>query len=240
MDELPLRDVLLLRGRDRLGYWITRIAPIVASTDGIGRLGAYSWALPDGALFEPTVIVAELAPRAAASEELKPLGQTLVLHPDQEALRLPARLRVLVGDRPSRDAGLYRDGGDGWEFVRADYDSALQGFEGETRRFGRFSLFRDVRAPQISRFKPPRVAATGPYSRWALEARLADRGSGVEARASWFVVDGARVPSEWDAEQGILRWRPLVPPERGGHRYTVVAGDRAGNVARSGGTFVLD
>ncbi|TMQ50182.1 MAG: hypothetical protein E6K72_11670 [Candidatus Eisenbacteria bacterium] len=76
--------------------------------------------------------------------------------------------------------------------------------------------------------------------RWQLEAVLTDAGSGVDPRASAFEVDGARVPSEWDAEENTLRWRPRVPPAPGTHRFTVVAADRAGNVARSSGTFVLD
>jgi hypothetical protein len=53
-------------------------------------------------------------------------------------------------------------------------------------------------------------------------------------------VDGARGPSEWDAEEKTLRWRPRRAPKPGAHRYTVVVADRAGNVTRSSGTFVLD
>jgi len=67
-----------------------------------------------------------------------------------------------------------------------------------------------------------------------------ESGSGVDAAASAFVVDGVRVPSEWDPEASVLRWRPRQPPAPGRHAYEVRVADRAGNTARSTGSFVLD
>ena len=69
--------------------------------------------------------------------------------------------------------------------------------------------------------------------------RLVDDGSGVAALETWFIVDGVRRPAEWDAVRNELRWRPLRAPAKGTHRYEVVATDRAGNVARRAGTFVV-
>ena len=161
------------------------------------------------------------------------------LHPEGLALRVPARIRLALPDHAPRDAGLYRDVGDGWEFVRARLDSAYRTLEGESRRLGRFALFRDQRPPAID-LMPPRRPAAGPYLAWALEAKLADGGSGVDARATWFSVDDRRVPSEWDSEQGTLRWRPSTMPTAGTHRVTVTATDRAGNTRRESGTFVID
>ena len=112
--------------------------------------------------------------------------------------------------------------------------------EADSRRLGTFALYADTLAPRVTTLAPARSATPSPYSRWALEARLAEEGSGVDARASGFEVDGARVPSEWDAEERTLRWRPRVPPAPGTHTFTVVAVDRAGNTARSSGSFVID
>jgi hypothetical protein len=136
--------------------------------------------------------------------------------------------------------GLYRDQGGGWELVGAALDSASHAVVAESRSLGRFALFADTLGPRIAPLKPAAHATPATYNRWALEARLTEDGSGVDARATWFEVDGARVPSEWDAEQGTLRWRPRRAPAPGTHRFSVVAHDRAGNVTLRGGTFVLD
>jgi hypothetical protein len=83
-------------------------------------------------------------------------------------------------------------------------------------------------------------AVAVPYSRWALEARASDGGSGVDALASRFEVDGVAVPSELDADAHVLRWRPRVRPARGAHHYVVIAVDRAGNRAQATGRFVIN
>ena len=87
---------------------------------------------------------------------------------------------------------------------------------------------------------PPRRAPSGPYSRWALVALAGESGSGVDAKASGFVVDGVRVPTEWDGDVRVLRWRPLAPPAPGRHAHELRVVDRAGNRAVRRGTFVLD
>jgi hypothetical protein len=79
---------------------------------------------------------------------------------------------------------------------------------------------------------PARPAKPGAYNRWAVTAALTEQGSGVDPRATWFEIDGKRVPSEWDSEVGVLRWRPAKPPAAGAHRVEVVAADRAGNMRR--------
>jgi hypothetical protein len=52
-------------------------------------------------------------------------------------------------------------------------------------------------------------------------------------------VDGARVPAEWDAEAGVLRWRPLARPAPGRHDVRIEAYDRAGHRAVRLGAFVI-
>jgi hypothetical protein len=48
-----------------------------------------------------------------------------------------------------------------------------------------------------------------------------------------------RVPTEWDAEEKVLRWRPLTPPAPGTHRARLEVTDRAGNRTVRSGTFVI-
>jgi len=79
----------------------------------------------------------------------------------------------------------------------------------------------------------------GPYSTWALTARVKDEMSGVAVDSSGYEIDGKRVPTEWDAEEHVLRWRPRVPPAAGTHRYRLNVLDHAGNRTVKSGTFVL-
>lgn len=211
---------------------------------GLLRSGAWdglaSWTVDSAAVFEPTAWTVRREPAAnRVPAELRQESPVLAILPMRPPLRKAIRLQMA---RPSTDASLavYREGDDGWEFAGADLDSASGTFSLQTRRLGRFAVFADTKAPRITALDPPRRAVGGDYSRWALAARLVDEGAGVTAHGSWFVVDGVRRPAEWDAVRNELRWRPLRAPARGTHRYEIVAGDRAGNVARHAGTFVLD
>ncbi len=203
------------------------------------RLGRFTWNWTGGGFGEEPVVRGVLRERPRRSGELSGASEVLSLHPVLLPLRSPFRLAV---DEPRADErlALYRDTGDGWTWIGADHDSTTRTLSAETRSFGRFALFRDAVAPRIEPLTPPRAVAEGPYPRWALEARLAEKGSGVLARESYFVVDGRRVPSEWDAVAETLRWRPLRTPASGRHEYEVVATDRAGNQRRRRGSFVLD
>jgi hypothetical protein len=161
------------------------------------------------------------------------------LEPEGVALRKPARVvQSLAGVADTR-VGLYRAGRGGWDHLTSKRAADGASIEAESRRLGTFALFADTLAPRIAP-RAARGSSSGRYSRWALEARVTEEGSGLDARATYFEVDGVRVPSEWDGEEKILRWRPQRPPAPGEHRYTVVTTDRAGNVARAEGTFTRE
>jgi hypothetical protein len=197
--------------------------------------------LPSGALFEPDTLALEEAKPGAATAELEPAGGVFRIEPRLLPLRQPVDVTLRLAPRvPAAGVGLYRDDGGGWEFVAAGVDSSTRSVRGATRRLGRFALFRDVRAPRVAAPAVTGPAQRRPYSTWALEAHVSETGSGVNARDSYLAVDGRRVPTEWDPEAGVLRWRPVAPPARGSHRVLVVATDRAGLVARTRGGFVVD
>lgn len=208
---------------------------------GGDRLGAFRWEFGPRTFFEvpPAIGFCDLS-HPGSRGELRPAGGAVALHPLLLPVRTPFRISAAPPWPPERSVGLYRDSGEGWEWIGASLDSATRELSAETRRFGRFALLRDVKAPRIEPAMPPRTPPPWPYPCWALEAKLDERGSGVDATATTFIVDGKRVPSEWDAEVATLRWRPLHPPSRGKHHYEVVAADRAGNVGRRSGSFVLD
>jgi len=208
--------------------------------EGRGELGDFMWTLKRDNLFAEDALRAVVSGRAPDAGELKGAGEVLSIHPALEPLLQPFRLSVRAHGHHDRRLGLYRDSGGGWEWIGAAYDSATRRLSAETRRFGRFALLRDLEAPRVELHAPPRTAPAGEYPHWALEARIEEKGSGVVARDSYFLVDGRRVPSEWDAVAETLRWRPLRAPAGGRHEFEIVVADRAGNLRRRHGSFVLD
>ena len=103
---------------------------------------------------------------------------------------------------------------------------------------GEFALFADDVPPKAT-IGAPTAGAAAPYSRWSITAAVTEKGSGVDASASGFVVDQRRVPTEWDPEAGVLRWKPRQRPAPGPHTVEVVVRDRAGQETRVRGRFTV-
>jgi hypothetical protein len=209
-------------------------APERSAEDG------FRWTLPRGAQFEAGPVLYRRNRTAGSTpRELAERSDILELMPLTLRLRHPLRIEWGGTQAPPANVGLYSDDGEGWGWIGSPLDSATGRRAGETRHFGRFALFADTLAPRLTPLRTPSHALGGPYSRWALETRVREEGSGVDPRASWVEVDGRRMAAEWDGEQEVLRWRPLHAPRPGPHRYTVVVHDRAGNERRAAGRFVL-
>ena len=227
---------------------------VPADSAAFGDLPGFAWSAAPGTLFEASCLSTAELGRPEAPDELRPRSHAFSLTPALMPLRGPLRVEILTaGARRSTAPGaprapaaelagvaLYRDSGGGWEYLGADLERRDGWIGAGTRSLGRFALFRDVVAPRIELIDPPRAALAGLPPRWALEARVTEEGSGVDARSSGFVVDGRRVPSEWDAVVNTLRWRPLRPPASGRHEVEIVVADRARNVRRRHESFVLD
>jgi hypothetical protein len=216
-----------------------RIVP--CAVEGAGAVAIDStWRIEGGSLFEPGVLAIATAPTAAV-RGLVPVTSALSLTPAlaQQNPCVVSAQRPMGAD-PRRTMMFYDDGG-GWEWIRSTVDSTTGAMRAETRRLGRFALFTDETAPRVVRVRRHTlVGHRVPYSRWALEAVLSEGGSGIDASATRFEIDGVAVPSEWDGEKSTLRWRPRARPAAGTHTYRVVVTDRAGNVGQKDGTFVLN
>lgn len=246
LNGLPDEEGLWLKGVDAAGraWWQRGVFELWPT--GVRRelrIGEEAMlVLPEDAAFEPAVIALDARPAdARGNRELTPVGRALRVQP--AALPLQHALTVRLTAPRGTDlthVGLYHLDDDGWSFVRAVRDSAIGRFEVEQRACGEFALFEDHFSPVVVLRAAPRRTLKEAYPRWALSASLHDGGSGVDARATTFEVDGRRVPSEWDSEDGELRWRPRVPPVRGRHAVRVIAVDRAGNRSVRAGSFVLD
>src|SRR5262249_49778060 len=106
-------------------------------------------------------------------------------------------------------------------------------------RLGQFALVRDTAPPEVLTPSSPAKVPAGPYSTWALTARVQDAMSGIAGDASGYEVDGARVPTQGDAGGHALPGRPRVAPAAGSHNYKLTVLDHAGNRTVRNGTFVL-
>jgi hypothetical protein len=176
-----------------------------------------------------------------ALPELIPVRSLVWIGPATTPLTKPFTLRIWNrGIADTVHVGLYRRTSEDWDFVRMTRRADQRGWDAESSRLGDFALFADTLAPRITPQKPPRKVASGAYPRWAAEAVIAESGSGLDARGSYFTVDGKRVPTEWDPEASVLRWRPLQRLKKGTHELTIVAADRTGNARIRSTTFVLD
>ena len=200
-----------------------------------------AWRLPRGGAFESACVVATAAGPAGAGGELRPAGAEVAILPASMPLRLPATLTFALPDSASSEhVAIFHHDGTEWDFTGRDYDPVTRRFTAQSRSLGPFALLEDTRGPAVTLRRVPRHARRARYNRWALESKLADAGSGVDPRATHFVVGGRARPSEWDGEVGTLRWRPVRRPARGSYDYEVVAVDRTGNLTRRRGTFVIN
>ena len=176
-----------------------------------------------------------------------PIGATgvrasVVVEPATMPLRKPIAVTlVLPHGLSSRHVGMARrdDEDAEWDWNDARYDSVARTFTLTTSRLGQFALVRDEAPPEVTQPAAPTKVPGGPYSTWALTARAKDVMSGVAGDSSGFEVDGRRVPTEWDAEERVLRWRPRAAPAAGSHRYRLSVVDHAGNRTVRTGTFVI-
>lgn len=191
-----------------------------------------------GSLFEEATVLTYALP-AGKQKGLISIGRSWQVEPETLPLRRSARIAIEAPAGTAFDrVGLYRLEAGRWQWVGALRDSVTRAVSGDSRRLGSFTLFRDEVGPRVALLEPaaPPVSRA-PYSRWALEASVADDGSGVDARGSYFEIDGRKAPTEWDPDAGRLRWRPAKPPARGKHTVVLIVADRAGNTTRTPGTI---
>jgi hypothetical protein len=246
VSRTPWKGVVRARGRDQQGHnWVVQ-HPV--SLHEVGQNGTsvssdqgrFSWQAEPNAVFEPSLVVLERR-RASAAPELIPISDEYALLSEHLPLKKSWRITMALSrGRRADGVGLYRRGSNGWAWQATSYDSVRNQLTAESRRLGPFALFVDRVPPRILSEPKSEWEPSSPDARWRLEARVEDDGSGINAAASYFVIDGRPMPSEWDADQNRLRWRPRARPDAGTHSYQVIVVDRAGNRSRAAGSFVLD
>lgn len=243
---------MIARGR-RLGApWEDRRAvSLVALTPGTGAVvtaadsvSSWSWSLPPQGVFAPAFVVCDSLAPGRGAPGLAAMSPIFGVGPGRLPLRRPARIAVALHRRDSSRTGLFFERGGVWSPAGPAPDeiaaesSPGSGLTGAARGLGRFAAFEDTAAPRIGLARAIRIR-TGAPNRWAFQCRVFDRGGGLDLARTGFVIDGRKVPSEWDGERGVLTWRPLRPPAIGEHRYEVVVVDRAGLESRKSGSLVV-
>ena len=265
LDAGHVAEALVIEAADLAGHSVRKVvrlravrppdashAPVPATNGPVLRMGAdesghlavaklATVEFPKAAVFERTSLRLRSGGTPKSAGELTPVGRAAQVLPANTPLARGADVALnLPGAIAPAKIGLYRDAGDGWDYVGDHHDVAKHTISGSTRHLGTFALFKDTRAPRGTFAAPSRAQLAGAYPRWAIEAPLADKGSGVDASATYFIVDGRRVPSEWDSVIETLRWKPLRAPSSGRHTVVLVATDRAGNTRKTSGAFVLN
>jgi hypothetical protein len=198
----------------------------------------YTFDLPARGAFGRGVLMVDSVSPAPPLPGLQALGPAWRVGPARQPLRLPATVTLPLPATTMRDrAGVYYERDRSWIWA----DSKVQGdrIEAEVRALTRYAVYADVAAPQVGLARTHRRVGGAPHSRWSVHCAVIERGSGLNSQNSYWIVDGRRMPSEWEVERAVLRWRPLQPPAPGVHRYEVVATDRAGNTTRRTGTFTV-
>jgi hypothetical protein len=99
------------------------------------------------------------------------------------------------------------------------------------RRLGRFVLARDVEPPTVS-FLSPTHGQVLTSRQPRIRARVRDRESGFREDDVTFLIDGRRVPTEWNPEADSMQHRPTSPLSPGRHVIVAEATDRSGLVTR--------
>jgi hypothetical protein len=187
--------------------------------------------IPPGGRFFPGPLVLTRRTAAEVPAGLRSIGDAVDILPDGEALDARASL-ALPFDPGAGEAGrlgIYRFDPvvRRWTLEGDEVEAAARSVRCLFRRYGRFALLADEVPPRIISVRPAAGGVTG--RRPEIAAHVTEVGKGLGWDGVVFVLDGARIPAEYDPDRGVAR--PFETPRLapGQHRLSVSAIDRAGN-----------
>jgi len=195
--------------------------------------------IPPGGRFFPGPLVLTRRPAGDLPPGLTPIGDAVDILPDGEALDARASLTLACdpGAAVTGRLGIYRFDpvARRWTLEGDEVEAATRSLRCLFRRYGRFALLADESPPRIFGVHPAAGGVTG--RRPEITAHVIEVGKGLAWDGVAFVLDGARIPAEYDPDRGVAR--PFEDPRLapGPHRLSVRATDRAGNPS---GTIVAD
>jgi hypothetical protein len=209
----------------------------------VARVEDWAWFDIDAAhAYEPGIAMVRSEPITGLPPGAHGVRAACCIEPADMPLRKPVPVTLVLpaGVDPAHTSVCRRDADGGeWEWSDAAWDSTARTFRVETGRLGQFALVRDDTPPEVTLRAAPTHVRAAAYPQWELTTHVADRVSGIDGRHSFLSVDEARVPTEWDPEARLLRWRPYRAPRPGRHPYRVEVVDQAGNRTVKHGAFVI-
>jgi len=153
----------------------------------------------------------------------------LTISPDNEPLRAPYEIRIILNDEQAEDISLalyhYNE-----RRRRFDYmESRVEGnvLIARTNRFGSFEIRSDRTPPAVSR---PSIWQRNIDGQWFASVRAVDLESGLDFNRVEFRVNGLRGIPEYDPFSDVIRFHHTeFRPVRGENIIEIMVPDRAGN-----------
>lgn len=164
--------------------------------------------------------------------ELIPLGRPLKCDPPTQFFQGAATLYLPIERTPGNSdrVGLYHSADERrWSWVgNKKYGGGLVG--GNISHFSVFAIMEDVQPPKVTRLRPHDGARIR-NARPTLQARIQDKGSGLDWDSVYFTIDGERLITAWEADRGHVWVRVPYDLDPGPHDIEFSVADRAGNEA---------
>ena len=193
-------------------------------TAAFSEAGATVLATPQSTYGTLFVGIAEEA--SPPPDPIRRLGRAWSIGPMGQPMReaVTVSLPAPEGAAAPGRVAIYRSTGGGWSALGTTREAGR--LNAKTTRLGTFAALEDTQPPIISKVTP---GQDGPAAsrRPAIEARISDVGSGI---ASYSVHCGQQwLLTEFDPEQGIIRWEQDEDLPTGSQGITIRVADAAGN-----------
>ena len=154
--------------------------------------------------------------------QCKPLGVTFN-SPGKITFRYPRSTL-----NPRQLAIFYWDRGTHWHYLSSRNDSMKKTITARIPFFAKFALMRDPFAPVIQ----PCFPSSGSYVKpdnIRFSARINDKGSGINYKKIFMLIDGNKVPAEYVPKRSTLFFVTPKPLKAGPHCMEIIASDLVGN-----------
>lgn len=196
----------------------------------------------DGSVYDP-IYARIVADSLNFGREPGVIGKIYEVEPTDALLKEGAfvHLRHPQGGSATEKLGVYyKNNGGGWVFIDNNYDAEQNSIWAKVLSFEKFALMADEEPPEITAIRPGfQTHLSNPTP--LISASVLDRKSGfrnendIELR-----LDGVKLIAEYDPERDRIVYQVKQPLPKGRHEVSVLAQDRAKNIATQTVIFWID